>query len=247
MIHLLKLTSTIVLVLFSSSAFSFGPDVTRKTIELPAFSSIYLNSNYTVYLKQTNKQEATVEVLSEIFEVTEFKVESGILHINIKKQPKDPNSSVWDKIDNLKIAPTMNVYISMTDVNTLKVNGGGKLISENSISSNDLDLAVNGTGSIELDIKGRQVTTQITGDGNITLNGYASTNDITIGGAGTLKGFECELTYANVILSGPGECEVNVSEDLKATLYGDGVVKHKGGTKSITKKEYGRGEVARAY
>ncbi|MEQ8576586.1 MAG: DUF2807 domain-containing protein, partial [Fulvivirga sp.] len=102
------------------NALAVGQDVTRKTIELGEFQSIYVNSNYTVYLKQSNKQEVTVEVLSEIYSISEFKVENGILHINVKQKKEDPNASVWAKIDNIKIAPTMNVYISVRDINQLK-------------------------------------------------------------------------------------------------------------------------------
>ena len=61
---------------------------TKKVLELPEFKGIYVNSNYTVYLKQTNKQEVTVEALTEIFAVSEFKVENGILMINVDRKPE---------------------------------------------------------------------------------------------------------------------------------------------------------------
>ena len=243
----IKLATTTLLILICATLLVGGPNITRKTLDLPEFNSIYVNSGYTVYLKQSNKQEVTIEVLSEIYDVSEFKVESGTLHINIQKKPKDPNASIWDKIDNFKIAPTMKVYVSVRDVKTLKINGNGNIISENSIASNDLDLALNGIGTMELDIKGREVKTSITGAGSITLKGYASTNEISIGGSGNLNAFDCELTYATATISGPGQCEINVTDELKGTVYGNGIIKHKGATKTVTKKEYGQGEVARAY
>ncbi len=233
------------IIAINSSA--FGPDVTRKTLELAEFQSIYVNSNYTVFLKQSNKQEVTVEVLSEIFSISEFKVENGILHINIKQKKEDPNANVWTKIDNIKIAPTMNVYISVRDVNQLKVNGGGKIISENSIASNNLDLAVSGSGSINMDVKGRMINTKISGSGSITLKGYASNNTIDLSGSGSLNAFECEIQNAQVALSGSGNCDINISDELDATVYGSGILKHKGQTKNVVKKVYGKGEVDRAY
>ncbi len=48
--------------------------------------SIYVNSNYTVYLKQTNKQEVKVEALADIYSLTEIKVENGVLLINVEKK-----------------------------------------------------------------------------------------------------------------------------------------------------------------
>lgn len=237
-----------ILLLFSlNHVFAIGPDVTVKTIDLPAFSGIYVNSNYTVYLKQSNKQEVKVEALKEIFEISKFEVENGILHINVERKPKDPNASVWAKIDNIKIAPTMEVYISVRDISTLRINGNGKIITENSIASNTLDLAISGSGSMNLDIKGKEVKTSISGSGNITLKGYATSNDINMSGSGSLNAFECELTYATIDQSGSGTCEINVTEELEAKVYGSAVVKHKGSTKSVTKKVYGSGEIDRAY
>ncbi len=227
--------------------FAYGPEITTKTLELPSFHSVYVNSAYTVYIKQTNKQEVKVEALTEIFELSEFKVEEGVLHINIKRKPSDPNKSFWDKIDDIKIAPTLNVRISMKDVKELKVNGNGKIIGENSIASGEMELGVSGPGSMDIDIKGKEVKTSISGSGNITIKGYATENNISLSGSGSLFAFNCELESAEVIVSGEGSCEINVSSDLEAKVFGNGSIKHKGDTKSVVKKEYGRGEVARAY
>ena len=81
--------------------------MTKKVLELPEFKGIYVNSNYTVYLKQTNKQEVTVEALTEIFSVSEIKVENGILMVNVDRKPDSPNKSIWQKIDDIKLNPTM--------------------------------------------------------------------------------------------------------------------------------------------
>ena len=69
----------------------------------------------------------------EILDISEFKVEDGVLNINIKRDEK--NKSVWEQIDDIKIAPKLDVFISMKEVNALNVYGNGKIITENSISS----------------------------------------------------------------------------------------------------------------
>ena len=240
------LTLTLVLIV-SSLTLVAGPDITVKTLELPSFHSVYVNSAYTVYIKQTNKQEVKVEALTEIYEISEFKVEEGILHINIKRKPDANSKSLWAKIDDIKISPTLNVKISMKDVKDLRGNGNGKIIGENSIATPQLILGVAGSGSLSLDVKGNEVNTKISGSGNIELKGYASDNDVDISGSGSLIAYACELESSTVVLSGDGSCEINVTDKLEANVYGSGSVKHKGSTKNVVKKEYGRGEVARAY
>lgn len=235
---------TVVLCLLGQLAFS---QVTKKVLELPEFKSIYVNSNYTVYLKQTNKQEVTVEALTEIYSVSEIKVEDGILMVNIDRKPDSPNKSLWSKIDDLKLNPTMKLYISMKNITELQVNGGGKIIAENSLATGNINLAVNGNGNMDVDLKGDIVKAEVTGSGSIALRGYATSLDALISGAGTIKGFNCPVETAKVKVSGSGICELNVTATIDAVVAGSGLVKHKGNTKNAQKKIYGTGSVDRAY
>jgi Putative auto-transporter adhesin, head GIN domain len=234
------------LVLLSVASFSFA-QTTKKTLELPEFKSIYVNSSYTVYVKQTNKQEVTIETLPEIWELTTVKVENGVLMVNVERKPENPNKSVWSKIDDIKIRPTMKLMVSVKNINELQVNGGGKIISENSIASDYMNLSVSGSGSIELDVKGNNLKTEISGSGNVTLKGYAATNDIVMSGSGSMSAFACELETAKIKMSGSGTCELTASATLDAVVLGSGSVKHKGNTKNVSKKVYGSGTVDRAY
>lgn len=221
--------------------------VTSKTLELPSFRSIYVNSNYTVYLKQSNKQEVKVDALTEIFEISEFKVENDVLHINIKRKKEVKNKSLWSKIDDIKISPTLKVMISVRDINELKVNGGGRIVSENSLASNDLKLSVTGSGNMDIDIKGRELDVEVSGSGNITLKGYASDLDLQMSGSGSLKAYNLDLETAEATISGSGSGEIKVTDNLEAQVYGSGSLKHKGGTKNVVKNVYGSGAVDRAY
>lgn len=234
------------LSLLTIASFSFA-QTTKKTLDLPEFKSIYVNSNYTVYLKQTNKQEVALETLPEIWELTTIKVENGVLLINVDRKPENPNKSIWSKIDDIKIRPTMKVMVSVKNINELQVNGGGKIISENSVASDYLNLLVSGNGSMDLDVKGNNIKTEISGSGNITLKGYATFNDISMSGSGSMNAFALELENAKVKVSGSGVCELTASASIEATVLGSGTIKHKGNTKNVSKKVYGSGAVDRAY
>jgi hypothetical protein len=232
------------LTLLASTGFA---QVTKKALELPEFKSIYVNSNYTVYLKQTNKQEVTVEALTDIFSASDIKVENGILMINIERKPENPNKSLWAKIDDIKVNPTMKLYVSMKNIDELQVNSNGKIISENSLAANNLSLAVNGNGSMDVDVKGDILKAEVSGSGNMSLRGYATSIDALVSGSGNLNGFTCPVTSAKVKVSGSGSAELTVSDAIDAMVLGSGQVKHKGNTKNTQKKVYGSGSVERAY
>ena len=242
----MKLKKVIIFLLLTFSI-AVHAQTTKKTLELPEFKSIYVNSNYTVYVKQTNKQEVSVEALTEIYELTTIKVENGVLMVNVDRKPEAPNKSVWAKIDDIKIKPTMKLMVSVKNINELIVNGGGKIVSENSIASDYMLLSVAGSGNIELDIKGNNLKTEIGGSGNIILKGYATSNDIELSGSGNLNAFDCEIESAKIKVSGSGSAELSVTASMDAVVMGSGSIKHKGNTKSVTKKVYGSGVIDRAY
>ncbi|CAN5380696.1 hypothetical protein BH10BAC4_BH10BAC4_24940 [soil metagenome] len=233
------------LLLLSAASIAFS-QTTKKTLELPEFKSIYVNSNYTVMLKQTNKQEVIVEALTEIFTVTEVKVDNGVLMINVDRKPESPKS-IWAKIDDIKVNPAMKIYVSMKNVTELQVNGNGKIISENSIATDFITLGVSGGGSLDVDIKGNTVKAEVSGSGSLTLRGYGTSLDALVSGSGNLKGFDCPFEMGKLKLSGSGSAEVNVTNSLEAYVHGTGSIKHKGNTKTLTKKVYGSGAVDRVY
>ena len=188
-----------------------------------------------------------VDVHQQRIYLAEIKVENGILMVNMERKPESPNKSLWAKIDDIKVNPTMKLYISVKNINDLQVNGGGKIISENSIAADYMSLAVNGSGSMDIDLKGNTVKAEVSGSGTLTLKGYATTLDAVLSGSGGLKGFTCALETAKIKVAGSGSCEVNVTNNVDATILGSGNVKHKGNTKTATKKIYGTGTVDRAY
>jgi hypothetical protein len=141
----------------------------------------------------------------------------------------------------------MKLFVSVKNINELMVNGGGKIISENSVAANNLALAVNGNGSMDLDIKGDFIKAEVTGSGSISLRGYATNIDGLVSGTGSINAFNCPLETAKIKVSGSGLCEVNVTNNIEALVLGNGQVKHKGNTKTATKKIYGSGTIDRAY
>lgn len=245
-INLLLALILLSLLLLSAGTIAFA-QTTKKTLELPEFKAIYVNSGYTVILKQTNKQEVVVEALTEIFDVSEFKVENGILMINVEKKPETASKSIWSKIDDIKLNPTMKVSISMKNVTELRVNGAGKIFSENSIASDQILVGLAGTGAMDVDIKGNAVTCELSGSGTMTLRGYATSLTGTISGVGSLKAFECPLETVNLKVSGTGGAELNATGNADVFVFGSGAVKLKGNTKNLMKKVYGSGSVERAY
>lgn len=233
-----------ILILFVSSSLLAQVN-NYDVMNIVDYHSISVNSAYTVYVKQSNKEEVRVEATKDVYDVTEITAEEGVLHINIKKDDTQASKSIWQKIDNIKLLPTMNVYVSIKDVQKLSVNGTGKLITENSIAADNLNLQVAGTGSMEVDVKTKTLEAKLAGPGDLKIKGYTNNLVLENSGAGSIDAFEFESQNANAKLYGLGSIKMNVSEKLDAKIYGSGNISVRGATKEIVKKEYGAGIVER--
>lgn len=233
-----------VLLLFISPSISAQIN-NYDVMNIVDYHSISVNSAYTVYVKQSNKEEVRVEATKDVYDITEITVKEGVLHIDIEKDDSKTSKSIWQKIDDIKLMPTLNVYVSIKDVQKLSVNGSGKLITENSIAADYLDLLVAGTGSMEVDVKTKNIDAKLAGPGKLAIKGYTNNLVVENSGAGSIEAFNFEAQNANASLYGLGSVKINVSNKLDAKIYGSGDMLVRGATKEIIKKEYGSGKVER--
>lgn len=240
---MLKLFTSIILSILSAGLFA---QVNSHNLNIVDFHSVSVNSRYTVYVKQSNKEEVKVEAQKELYDISEFYVEEGVLHIDIKREDSK-DKSVLEKLDNIKLLPTLKVYVSIKDVQNLWVNGNGRLITENSIAADNLTIAINGQGSVDADVKGKNLDIAISGPGKMKLKGYADDMKLTMTGAGDLEAYECELATSSAKLYGLGSAQLNISDKLDVSIYGSGSVEVKGATKEVEKHIYGPGNVERTY
>lgn len=220
---------------------------THKELDLPDFHSISLNSAYNVTLRQSNKQEVAVTVEEDIWGISKLHVEDGVLHIDIEQNDTGSKKSVWQKMDNIKIMPTMKVAISMVSIKKLIVNGSGTIIAENSVNASNMSLEMNGTGKIIMDLKGQNTNVDMYSGGEIELSGFCTTLKANVAGSGTLKAFNLEAKHANAKVRGESLCQINVSETLDGNVLGNGELAHKGETKNVKQSVMGRGKINRAY
>src|SRR5258708_34958374 len=99
------------LLLLSVASIAFSQAI-KKTFELPEFKSIYVNSSYTVLLKQSNKQEVIAEAAADIMELTTVMVDNGVLMVDVGRKPDKPNKRLWGKLYEIKLRPTWKLYSS---------------------------------------------------------------------------------------------------------------------------------------
>jgi hypothetical protein len=102
-------------------------------------------------------------------------------------------------------------------------------------------------GDAEADVKKLatdHLKVNITGDGNIRIDGTADDQTITIIGDGKYDGTRLASKTANVSITGDGHLDIAVSDKLNVKILGDGKINYTGDP-MITKTIVGDGNVER--
>lgn len=104
-------------------------------------------------------------------------------------------------------------------------------------------ISLTGAGNISVaNIRGAKLAAALTGSGNIRLQGKAEDLTVSLAGAGNYEGSGFSTRRAKVTLSGTGDAQVNVSEELDARVSGVGSITYAGSPK-VHKSVTGVGSV----
>ena len=191
-------------------------EVKKETREVSSFTSLASQGSMNVQISYGNSNSITVEADENLLPYIETKVEDGQLMTRPKKNV------------NLKSKSKMNVYVSMTKINSLKLSGSGNINGDGAfMNDSKTDMAVSGSGNLTLTFdKFKDLDLAIAGSGNIDLKGNA-TNSIS----------------AQISGSGNIDCSNINSNDVDAKISGSGNVFYKGNAPKITSKVAGSGKV----
>lgn len=208
-----------------------GP-VVRKKIKLESLDGIQLSISCNVYLSQGEHQSIEVEGQENIIENLSHKVESGKWTIRFK--------------ENVRGFEKLNIYITMPHLKHIGVSGSGDVIGKTRFTTDDLRVAVSGSGDIRLELTGTEVEAAISGSGDIALSGKCNQLEISMSGSGDVTAGNLMARDVKVAISGSGDVEVHATENLQATISGSGEITYSGNP-SVKSRISGSGDVTRKH
>lgn len=229
--RLLTITLLFVGFLVSSSV-----NAKNETREVPSFSEVSLRIAATVYIKQGDTQNVDITANSNILENIITEVHDRKLVIRFPKRTFFKS--------NFK-SGTIIINITVPEVDGLFVSGSGDIVAKGDIVTRILDLAVSGSGDINLaDLKAERVKASISGSGDIVIKngGLADELSISISGSGDVNTYGFEAKDVSVKTAGSGNANVNAIDNLKISIAGSGDVYYTGSA-GIDAKVAGSGNV----
>jgi len=130
------------------------------------FYGIILNGNANVYLTQGEENAIRVEGNAANTDEVTTSVSNGALVINAG------------------MLRNVNVYITMSDINLLQVNGAGAIRALSTLNTDMLVMKVTGSGTIAADVRALSVGMIINGGGKIYAGGITGDSFVKVKGNG---------------------------------------------------------------
>ena len=190
-------------------------DVVTQELLINEFTSVKSRGTSQVYITQGNEIKVEVEGQQNIIDNIEVDIQNGVWEIEFDKCQRN--------FTDLKI------YITMPIIKSLEVSGSGDMFGQDAFVVDDIDLKVDGSGSIDVAIDGAtEVDARISGSGKIKLEGTTNYLGSKISGSGDLEAYDLEANIGNLKIVGSGDAEVTVYDELDVRIEGSGDVYYKG-------------------
>jgi hypothetical protein len=189
--------------------------VISESRQVPKFRELRLEGRGKVALTQGNQTSVEVTTDDNILPSIDTEVTNGKLIISHEKG-KDLRPT------------TLNFAITVKDLEGVSIAGSGDIVGNDEFNSERFYADIAGSGDIAIKVSVDRLESSISGSGSISLSGSTNSYDARITGSGDIDAFELLTKKSSVVITGSGNCRVNVSELLRAKITGSGDVLYKG-------------------
>ena len=212
----------VILVFFSSCRFVTGQrirgngNVRTETRSPGNFKSVSSHGSFDVFIS-SGQQAVRIEAEENLLPYIETYVEGYTLHVDTK-------DNYW-----LRPGRKVKIFVSSPDYESIRSYGSGDIIGESKITnSSKLELGVNGSANIKMDIDAPEINTETNGSGDIFLKGETKSFEGEIHGSGNIKALDLRSGDATIKIYGSGDADVFVDGKLDVHVAGSGDVNYKG-------------------
>jgi hypothetical protein len=193
--------------------------IVTQNLNVSNFDGISLQMSAKVIIRQGNNFKVSAEGYANIIDRLSLNVQSGIWYIDTR------NGCINNQ-------GRLTITIEMPRLTTLRISSSGDITSDNIfVVNNNVSLVISGSGNIDLGLQALDLDSRISGSGNIFLEGSANNFYHQVSGSGDLKAFNFKTRRTETQISGSGNSEISVSENLTVRISGSGDVAYKGNPK----------------
>ena len=190
------------------------------------FDQIKITGAIKLVIKQDSSYAIKIDADSSIVNMVRTDVSSGELRVKL-------DDGIYCGTDSVV------VYAGIGELKKLNTVGAVKVVGDGRIYATDVDLKLEGTSDVSLDLSASKLTTRIDGIGKLALTGQTGVHNLTAKGTSTVNAFDFVAGIYDINIDGTGKANINVLNDLKIKTAGSSEVYYKGNPKNVDEKKSG--------
>ena len=194
-----------------------------------AFSSVDISGGYEVHIAQTGESSLRIEADENLHQYIESHVEDGVLYVSSKRR--------------IGRSKELDLYLTVDQLSSIESSGATELSSRGTIEGADLELDFSGAVEAELALIYDRIHGDFSGAAELNLSGEASEVMIDASGAVEVNALELKTQRFSLDVSGAGEAEVYVTEELNIDASGAVEVRYKGNPKTVNRDVSGAASI----
>ena len=207
-------------------------DITTKKITTQSYDKIKAVGSMDVHLERGNEGNISVTTDSNIQEYVIAEVKDNTLVLRTKKNI------------NLKTKKGIHITVPFEAISGVSLVGSGDIDTKDTIKNDSFDVAVTGSGDVNLAVESNTLDAKVTGSGDMVLTGKATNLEVKVSGSGDFKGNSLNAENTQAYVSGSGDVEVTASKSIKARVNGSGDIEYSGNPDNSDTKVMGSGSIS---
>lgn len=213
-----------------------GVAAQKTEIRVDDFSELTFGTSGVLYLSQGSETKVVVEADEDVLEKIEFDQRGDRLVI------RNRNDRGWNRGWGRS---ELKVYVTMQTIEAITLSGSGPIIGENRLETEDLEVKLSGSGSMELEVASRDLVIGISGSGSIEMEGAGEDVSARISGSGKIRADDLEVKSLDARISGSGSIYMSVEDEIEASISGSGNVYYRGDPDRVINSSSGSGKIRR--
>jgi hypothetical protein len=200
----------------------------------PKFTGVSCEDDFNVNIHKGKTYEAKVYGSEEDLKKVILRVEDQQLQIKYIHTP----------FVGIQFNKILRVEVTMPELESVAMQGSGSIKTKDRFDNPSLSISDAGSGLIVLtSVYSNQINIDIAGSGSIQLNGYSSKMELALAGSGVFQGEKFKVDEAEISIAGSGEVRTFVNKTLNATILGSGSIYYLGNP-TVNKVITGSGDIA---
>ena len=211
-------------------------NVRKMNRDIKSFAELDISSALEVHFRQDSALSLTIEADENLQEYIIVRNDGDRLEIHTESGYNvDPS-----------FGSRVRIYVTAPSVESIRISGASNLISDATITVNNLSIDLSGASEADLDIRSPETDLDISGASSAKLRG--ETRNLTVSGSGAshARCFDFRSENVSVDVSGATSAEVYASVNVNASASGASKVRYRGGGKVETSKSSGASSIDKA-